>query len=204
MRQSLLKWLRRGLVALLAGGAVALLVFFSLPWLMVGRAETAPVDVILHFSIDERFDTDSYVADLYRQGLAREIVCLSSQVAWQVYPADYARQHLIELGVPAEHVHTKYMPSTDCRAQALPPVIALMKEHGWQSAMMMIDPSMSRATRWHAVPAFQREQLKVLVTYSPHDYEILVDGWWREHWKTQRFTGEALDIVFDLFYSECW
>jgi len=200
----LLKWLRRFVLAVVVGATAALALFFSLPWLLVGRAETAPVDVILHFSIDERFDTDQYVAELYRKGLAREVVCLSSQVAWQVYPADYARQHLIELGVPAEHVRAEHVSSVDCRAQSFPRLIALMKKNGWNSAMMILDPAMNRATRWHANRAFSREQLKVIVTYAPGDYALLADGWWREHWKTQRFTGEALDIVFDLFYQECW
>jgi hypothetical protein len=203
MKARLWKWLRRGLLALVAGAVLALLFFFSLPWLVIGPAETAPVDVILHFSIDERYDTDSYVAELYQRGLAREIVCLSSQVAWRVYPADYARQHLIQLGVPAQHVHTLYLPPVECRAQATPLVIAFLKQRGWQSAMMVIDPSISRVTRSRAISAYAREQIKLWVTYSPRDYKTLTDQWWREHWKTQRLTGEVLEAGFDLFYPEC-
>lgn len=197
------KWAWRLGVTLALLVILGVLGFFSLPWLVIGPSETAKADVMLYLGIDERFDTDTYVAELYRQGVVRDIVCLSGQVAWQVYPADYARAHLIELGVPAEHLFTMYLPQAECRAQVMPLVARFVKEHGWQSALMVIDPSVSRANRRVGVPAFSREQLTLAINYSPRDYQLLTTRWWQEHWKIQRLASEALEVSFDLLYANC-
>lgn len=197
------KWALRLGVTLAVAVSLGLVGFFSLPWLVIGPSATAKADVMLYLNIDERYDTDTYVAELYRQGVVHHIVCLSPQVAWQVYPADYARAHLIELGIPAADVSTMYLPIKECRAEVMPVIAKFVKEHGWQSALMVIDPSLSRANRRVATPAFAREQIQLTVNYSPRDYQLLTAHWWREHWKTQRLASEVLEVGFDLLYANC-
>jgi uncharacterized SAM-binding protein YcdF (DUF218 family) len=128
---------------------------------------------------------------------------MSTAVAWQVYPADYARAHLIALGVPAENVLTFYIPFRDCRAESLAVIADFVKRQGWRSALMVVDPAVSGRSNHLAQPLFAREQIKLAVTYATRDRERLLDHWWREHWKTQRLIGEALDDVVDLFYAKC-
>lgn len=200
------KWGRRVLLALLAGGALGLLGFFALPWLAIGPADAPrPVDVILHFAIDERLNGDPYVAELFRQGKARHILCLSTQASWEVYPAEFARAHLLELGVPATQVSTLHLPATlDCRAQVMPIIVNYLNQQGWRSALMVVEPTVSRANRRIAVPVFARAGIDLVLSYAPRDYERLTTNWWREHWKTQRLFSEALNTGFDFFYAECW
>jgi hypothetical protein len=206
VRSNWRKWSWRLLWLLALGGALGLLGFFSLPWLAIAPADTPrPVDVILHFALDERLNGDAYVAELFRQGHAKHVLCLSTQVSWEVYPAEYARAHLLELGIPATQVSTMHLPSTlDCRAQVMPMVVNYVKQQGWRSAMMIVEPTVSRANRRTAVAAFARAGIDLLLCYSPLDYERLTTNWWREHWKTQRMFGEALNTGFDFFYAECW
>lgn len=197
--QRLRRWLllgSLGVVLLLAG-------FFSLPWWLVAPAETVPSDVILHLALNDQSAGDEYVAELYHRGQARQIVCLSTAAAWRVYPADYSRQHLIALGVPAENVLTFYMPFVDCRAEALAVMADFVKQHGWRSALMVVDPAVSRWQKRLAQPLFARRQLGFALTYAPRDRERLLDRWWRAHGKIQRLIGEALDVVVDLFYAKC-
>jgi uncharacterized SAM-binding protein YcdF (DUF218 family) len=199
MRKRLWRW-----PAIAALGVLLLLLgFFSLPWWLIAQPEIVPSEVILHLSMDDSSKADEYVAELYRRGLARQVVCMSTAISWQVYPADYARQHLIALGVPAERVSTFYIPFVDCRAEALAAIAEFVKRNGWHSALMVVDPVASSRNKHLGQPLFAREQIKLVVTYAPRDRERLLDHWWREHWKTQRLSGEALDSVVDLFYAKC-
>ena len=200
------KWAWRLLLMLAAGGALVLLGFISLPWLTISPADTPkPVDVILHFAVDEQMNGDAYVAELFRQGNAPHILCLSTQAAWEVYPAEYARAHLLELGVPAAQVSTLHLPATlDCRAQVMPLIVNYLKQQGWRSALMVVEPTVSRANRRTAFPVFARAGIELSLSYSPRDYERLTTNWWREHWKIQRMFSEVLNTGFDFFYAECW
>lgn len=205
MKRSLKRWGKRLLLAVVLSVGLSTLLFFCLPWLVIGRADTPASDVILHFALDERLNGDVYAAELLRQGKARHIVCLSSQASWQVYPADYARQHLIELGVPASQVTTFYLPAAPaCRAQLMPVIADYVKRQGWRRALMVVEPTVSAANRRIASRVFARAGLQLGLTYNPRDYAVLTTNWWREHWKTQRIIGEALSTGFDFFYPECW
>lgn len=199
-------WAWRVLLALLVGGALALAGFFSLPWLAIGPSDPPKaVDVILHFAVDERLNGDQFVADLFRQGKAGHVLCLSTQASWEVFPAEYARAHLLELGLPAAQVSTLHLPATlDCRAQVMPFIANYLQKQHWRSAMMVVEPTVSRANRRVAAPVFARAGIDLVLCYSPRDYEVVTANWWREHWKTQRLFGEALNTGFDFFYAECW
>ncbi len=206
VKANLKKWGGRALLAMLVGGALCLLGFFSLPWLAIGPSDTPrKADVILHFAVDERLNGDQFVAELFRQGLAEHILCLSTQAAWEVYPAEYSRAHLLELGVPAAQVSTLHLPTAlDCRAQVMPIVVSYLQQQGWRSALMVVEPPGSRANRRVAAPVFARAGIDLALSYSPRDYQAVTTNWWREHWKTQSMFSEVLNAGFDFFYSECW
>src|SRR5262249_59080623 len=108
--------------------------FFALPKLLIAPMNAVKSDVILHGSIDMHSTADEYVVDLYRQGMARKIVCLSSQGSWELYPGDYAREHLISLGVPAEDVLSLRLPTVPCGAVNIPMIAEFVKAPGWRSA----------------------------------------------------------------------
>ncbi len=197
------RWLRRALVSLglFLAGCVGL--FFSLPALLIGSSETAPSDVIVHLAIDAHSKGDDYVADLRRQSVAKNIVCVSSQVSCGVYPADYAREHLISLGVPAEDVTTVHLPIAPCGAVKIPMIVDHVKSRGWRSVLWVGHPEDSRHAARVARKFFEREGIGFKLSYAPEDKEELTRDWWRTHWKVQRFVGEAMAISLDLLYSEC-
>ncbi|HEY7180209.1 MAG TPA: hypothetical protein VIC84_02270 [Blastocatellia bacterium] len=196
------KWARRVLISagILAAGAVSL--FFSLPSLLIAPASEAKSDVILYSAISAHSD-DKYVIDLYRRGLGRKIVCVSTQVSRDLYPGDYVRERLISQGVRAEDVVSLRLPLAPCDGAQLPRIVEFVKANGWKSALCVTQPEDSRYSGSLARRFFERGGIALAVSYSPEDREELTRDWRRTHWKTQRMVGEALTIALDRFYSEC-
>jgi uncharacterized SAM-binding protein YcdF (DUF218 family) len=197
------KWAYRVLISLgiLAAGGVGL--FFALPSLFIAPASVAKSDVILHGAISKHSAADKYVIDLYRRGVARKIVCVSSQISADLYPGDYVRESLISQGVPAEDVISLRLPLAPCDGAQAPRVVEFVKANGWKSALYVTHPEDSRYSDILARRFFEREGIALAVSYSPEDREELTRNWWRTHWKTQRMVGEAMIIALDRFYSEC-
>jgi len=183
--------------------AVCVALFFALPKLLIAPANATKSDVILHSSISPHSAADEYVADLYRQGVARKIVCVSTQVSWELYPGDFAREHLISLGVPAEDVISMRLPTVPCPAVNLPRIVELVKANGWRSALWVTQPEDSRYAGRLTRRFFEREGVALAVSYAPKDREEVTQNWWTTHWKTQRMVGEVMSDTLDLFYSEC-
>jgi hypothetical protein len=197
------RWARRVLISLglIAVGCIAL--FFALPALLIAPASEAKSDVILYGAMFKQSTADKYVIDLYRQGMARKIVCVSSQISQELYPSDYARESLISQGARAEDVISLRLPHTPCDGAGLPRIVEFVKANGWKSALYVTHPEDSRYTNNLARRFFEREGVALAVSYSQGDREELTRNWWRTHWKTQRMVGEAMIVILDQFYSEC-
>jgi len=197
------RWTRRVLISLGLSLAVCVALFFALPQLLIAPADVTKSDVILHNSISPHSAADEYVADLYRQGFARKIVCVSSQVSWELYPGDFAREHLISLGVPAEDVISMRLPIAPCGAVNFQSIVKFVKANGWRSALLVTHPESSRYAGRLTRRFFESEGVALAVSYAPKDREELTQNWWGTHWKTQRMVGEVMNDTLDLFYSEC-
>jgi hypothetical protein len=203
---------RRWWVVLSLGTGLAglgLLTFFALPWLLITRlpkaaAQLPTADVILHDAISQRTHAEEWIVQLYQQGKAKTIVCVSGPVSWDVYAADYARQHLIELGVPAEHVLTLHVPQEECFAPNAQRLADYVKAQGWQGALLVVRPEESYQVGSRAQKYFRHAGLQLTLTYAQNDYDELVTDWWRTHWKAQMIIQAAVAVLLDTVYSECW
>ncbi len=179
------------------------LVFFSLPWLLIRPSETVPSDVIFYSGSGDSAETNQYVADLYYQGLAKKIVCSSGQIAWNTYPADFVREQLLQLGIPAEDVTTFHTPRVDCGADLVPIFLNLFKEQGWQRVLIVANPIASRATRRVLGNRFEQAQIQFAITYAPAEREKFLGQWWRKHKQTQMVVQQGIETFVDLFYPHC-
>ena len=198
------KWLRRLGLTLFGGGLLLGLLFFSLPWLLIRPAETARADAILYFNFGEGEDTDAYVADLYQQGLGQQIVCVSGQITWQTYPADFARSRLLQHGLPATALTTFHLPRAQCGAELAPVLLDFLKQQRWQRVLFVTHPVQSRVTQRLFANRLAHEQISLSVTYAPADAEPFRGAWWRKHSLTQKLVGTSIETVLDLFYPQCW
>ncbi len=200
------RWLRILLVlsATILGGGV--LGFFSLPWLLASPVltEVTPLpdaDVIVHWITISESRADAWVANLYQQGKAKKIVCVSIPISWDVYAADFTRQHLIALGVPADNVLTLHLPLEACSAPNDRRVAQYVKSQGWQSAWVVIDP-MTAGSRLEKY--FQQEGLRLALSCAQEDRDELLHAWWKTHWKIQWVTKSTMGVLLDSAYPECW
>lgn len=181
-----------------------LLLFFSLPWLLISPAdEPRSSDIILYTAIDARSKADDYVVELYRQGYGKKIVCASSQISWEVYPSDFTRANLIAKGIPEEAVVSVHGPITDCEAQAARYLGDYGRSQGWKRVLLVGNPGGSRFGRRLVRREFGARGIEAVMVYAPADERELRDGWWRTHWKVQRLVGAAMETTMDLVYAEC-
>src|SRR5262245_45843049 len=167
------KWAYRVLISvcLLAAGCVAL--FFALPSLMIAPASMAKSDVILHGAISKHSAADKHVIDLYRRGVARKIVCVSSQISTDLYPGDYVRDSLISEGIPAGDFISLRLPLSPCGGAQAPKIVEFVKANGWKSALWVTHPEDSRYSGSLARKFFEREGIALAVDYSQEDREEL-------------------------------
>lgn len=182
----------------------AVCLFFLLPWLLIRPSEEVKSDVIFYFGMSDKGATDLYVAELYRQGFGKQIVCLSGQITWQTYPGDFARDRLLRLGLPAADVMTFHLPRTACEAELAPVLLAYLKQQGWKRVLMVTNPPASRATHRVLSARLAPEQITLAVTYAPVDRDELRGSWWRDHRNTQKLVGTGIEVLADLFYPSCW
>lgn len=197
------RWPRRLLIAVCLALAVVVTLIIALPKLLIAPMNEPGSDVILHGSISPQSAADEFVVDLYRRRVARKIVCISSQVSWDIYPGDYARARLISMGVPDEDVISLRLPIAPCGAVNLPRIAEFVKANGWRSALWITHPEDSRYTARLTRKYFEREGITCAVSYAPKDREELTRNWLSAHWKTQRMVGEVMNMTLDLFYAEC-
>ena len=196
------QWLRR----ILIGVAVLLLLVFaailSIPAIFAPETR-APADVILHLASDARLQGDEYVVRLFRDGLARNVICASSQASWDLYAADASKAHLIELGLPAEAISVLHLPITECGAETLPFLINALTSRGAKSALLVVDPTTTRYGEWRARQRFSEAGISVSTTFEIADRNRMLDQWWRSHWKAQRVVGTIMNSTLDLMYAPC-
>jgi hypothetical protein len=187
----------------MVGGFTALGIF-SLPWFLASPIlppdQVMPADVIVHWVTMSQSRADDYVAALYRQSKAKKIVCVSMPISWDVYAADFTRQHLVELGIPAENLASLHLPLEACSAPNDRRIAQYIKSQGWQRAIVVIDP----VSAGNQLEKYFRQQGLVLsITCVSVDRDELLHNWWKTHWKIQWITKSAFGVVLDSVYAEC-
>jgi hypothetical protein len=196
-------WLRWVLILLGLGLVVTFTSLWALPRLLIAsEANPLPAsDAVIQFAFDE--EPARHVVNLYRRGLAKKIVCASSQFSPGEYVADYMRLQLLNLGIPASDIEVLHLPLTDCFGEMLPELLAFVQRREWKTVLLAVHAEESRAIRRLGPPAFEGVRVRAIVTYSPESRDELINGWWRTHWKAQRVVGAAFGTALDMCYSQC-
>lgn len=181
---------------------VGSIVLLTLPRWLITTPQTPPSDVILHHAIASNTDADGYVVQLYRQGIGKKIVCIALSTPCETF-ADYARQHLLALGVPAEDVLTLPLPGAACLAPNLPRFTELMKTHHWQQAVLVLHPQVSRTDGAVARKYFQQAGLGLAITHAPGQRASYTPLWWTKYETAQAAIDALVNGTLDRIYPEC-
>jgi len=123
--------------------------YFLTPFLLNKMAEglirddrLVKADVIVALGGDNRCNREKRAAELYRQGWANNVVVSGIKYPWGFHTGDAARAYVISQGVPQEKISViRDTLNTRAEAKALE---ALMRERGWNSAIIVTSAFHSR------------------------------------------------------------
>jgi uncharacterized SAM-binding protein YcdF (DUF218 family) len=139
------KLARRGAIAI----ACLLAVYFLTPFLLNRAAESlirednlVKADAIVAMGGDNRCNRERRAAELYHQGWADNVVVSGVSFAWGFHTGEAARKFVMSLGVPGEKI-SMICETLNTRAEARE-LEALMRERGWNSAIIVTSAFHSR------------------------------------------------------------
>ena len=186
------------LIIVLTGLRELLAIILPRPELIVSA-----FDVTLHTANAAHSGAGKYVIRLYNSGYFTKVVCVSTQIAWNMYPADFARDELVRLGLPKRDVSTLYLPMSECDTDQIMFVADYIANHHWSRVLVIGDPEGSPLAKIKIRKAFEEKGVSVHFTCSPDDYTDLKHDWWRVHWKIQRIVAALIETGSDLVYETC-
>lgn len=170
-------------IAVAAGLAVSLyllcpvLLNFAARQLVRVDAQT-PADLIVALGGDARCLREQRAFELYKQGLGKRIVVSGVPLAWRAHTGDAAKRYLISLGVREDEIIV-LRESWNTRREAID-IAKIMKEHGWNSALIVTSPFHSR----RALYTFNRYGQGLTFHSSPVAAEA--PEWRPERWWSRR------------------
>jgi uncharacterized SAM-binding protein YcdF (DUF218 family) len=209
MKKSLKKREERGgavttIVALLFLAALCAVVFFARHPIMRFAAESwvidepAPhADAIVVLGDDNFYgDRATHAAELFRQGVAPEIVASGRRLRPNAGVSELVEHDLVERGVPKEKIvrFTHDADSTREEAQAL---AKLAVEHHWKTLVIVTSNYHTRRTRYIFEKVFPA-RIAVSVA-SARDGEFDPERWWEKRKSIKLFTREIAGMAVAMW-----
>ena len=183
-------------------GLMSLIV--SIPDLMIpGSDPPQRVDALLHLSVGTKSKADDYVLQLFLDGSAERIVCLSSQISHDLFPSDYAQINLINRGIPADRIDSLHLPIFECPVEVVDYLAQYCHQRQWRTVLVVTNPEGNRRGRRLMRDEFLKQGIELYFAHSPADEHELRTDWWRTHWKIQRLIGAASDLLLDIYFGDC-
>jgi uncharacterized SAM-binding protein YcdF (DUF218 family) len=151
MNLSYLNKFKQSKLARMGAIAIACLsaVYFLTPFLLNEAAEgliredrLVKADAIVAMGGDNRCNRERRAAELYHQGWADNVVVSGVSFAWGFHTGEAARRFVMGLGVPGERI-SMISETLNTRAEARE-LEALMRERGWNSAIIVTSAFHSR------------------------------------------------------------
>jgi uncharacterized SAM-binding protein YcdF (DUF218 family) len=132
-------------------------------------------DLVIALGGDPRCWREGEAAALYRRGAAPRIVVSGIPHSWGVNSGDAAKRYLIGLGIPETDIYTlREEWNTRIEARDL---AALMREHGWRSALVVTSPFHSRRALYTIERAAPQLQFVSAPAFGPPP-EWQAEMWW--------------------------
>jgi len=188
------------LVALLFVVALCAVVYFARHPIMRFLAESwvidepaAHADVIVVLGDDNFYaDRATHAAQLYRQGIAQEVVASGRKLRPNAGISELMVHDLVERGVPKEKIVSLSHDanSTIEEAEALE---SFVKSHHWNSVVIVTSNYHTRRTRYIYGKIFPAE-IKVSVA-GANDGEFDPERWWEKRQSIKLFTRELAGMA---------
>jgi len=188
------------LVALILLVVLGTLVYFARHPILRFAAESwvidepaAHADALIVIGDDNFYaDRATHGAELYRKGIASEVVASGRRVRPAASIADLIEHDLVERGVPKENilVFSHDAESTKEEAEAL---AKLATQHGWKSLVIVTSNYHARRTRYICQKVFP-QGISVSVA-GARDGDFDPERWWEKRISVKLFTRELAGMV---------
>lgn len=192
------------LLVLLFVVALCAVVYFARHPIMRYAAESwvvndpaAHADVILLLGDDNFYaDRATRATELFRQGVAPEIVASGRRLRPNAGISELLEHDLIERGVPKEHILRLAHDADGTREEAVA-LEKLVEDHKWKSIVVVTSNYHARRVRYIFQGVFPPS---VAVTVaSAHDGDFEPDRWWEKRKSIKLFARELLGMVEALW-----
>jgi uncharacterized SAM-binding protein YcdF (DUF218 family) len=188
------------LVALIFLVVLCSLIYFARHPIMRFAAESwvidepaAHADVIVVIGDDNYYaDRATHGAELYRKGIASEIVASGRRVRPNASIADLMEHDLVERGVPKEKIFVFTHDAEDTKEEA-EALSRLADQHGWKSLVIVTSNYHARRTRYifqKVLPA----GISVSVA-GARDGDFDPERWWEKRISVKLFTRELAGMA---------
>jgi len=201
-----LRWKREhggivtNLVALLFVLALCALVYFARHPIMRFLAESwvvdepaAHADAIVVLGDDNFYaDRATHAAELYRQGVAPEVVASGRRLRPAAGVSELIEHDLVERGVPKEKI-VKFTHDDDNTIEEAEAVAKLAKDHHWNILVIVTSNYHTRRVRFICGKVFPAG-IKVSVA-SARDGDFDPERWWEKRNSIKLFTRELAGMA---------
>lgn len=180
-----------------------LLLYFLVPltltWLaswLVRQDPLQPADIVVAMGGGQHCLRLQYAAELYRKGFGRKLLLSGIEVFDGSDAEEKVRQQAMSHGVPAADIFiiTNTM-NTRTEADKLS---ALMQQQGWQSAIVVTEPSHTRRARYTLQRAAPDSTFSSVPVPSDWPGVWRAERWWTRHNDTRHTMREALAWINTL------
>jgi uncharacterized SAM-binding protein YcdF (DUF218 family) len=192
-------WWRRGAILTIALLLLYFLLPFTFTWLaswLVRTDPLQPTDIVIGMGGGQHCLRVQYAAELYRKGFGRKLLLSGIEAFESSEAAEKVRQQAINFGVPATDI-VILTNTFNTRVEAAN-IAALMRQQGWQSAIVVTEPSHMR--RAHYTLQHAASDLQFSAAPVPADWPGVwrAERWWTRHADTRHTMREALAWINTL------
>jgi uncharacterized SAM-binding protein YcdF (DUF218 family) len=192
------------LLVLLFVVALCAVVYFARHPIMRYAAESwvvnepaAHADAIMLLGDDNFYaDRATRATELFRQGVAPEIVASGRRLRPNAGISELLEHDLIERGVPKEHI-LRFAHDADGTREEAVALEKLVEDHKWKTIVVVTSNYHTRRVRYIFQGVFPPS---VAVTVaSAHDGDFEPDRWWEKRKSIKLFARELLGMVEALW-----
>ncbi|WP_163580836.1 YdcF family protein [Gracilibacillus saliphilus] len=185
------KWMFLSVPLLLL--VIGLIILVNLHKLLVLEQQPKKADAILVLS-GGKGEREAEAAKLYHEGWSDTIIVTGALVGWETYTSEIMTEHLIELGVPADAIHSfKEVTSTREEAELS---IPLLRQLNVDTLLLVTNKYHSARAKWIFQKTLKDENIEVISV--PVREDVYDNNWWKDHESRKHGASEVLKFIWEL------
>ncbi|WP_208585701.1 YdcF family protein [Gracilibacillus suaedae] len=172
---------------------VGLIILVNLHKLLVLEQQPKKADAILVLS-GGKGEREAEAAKLYHEGWSDTIIVTGALVGWETYTSEIMTEHLIELDVSTDDIHSfKEVTSTREEAELS---IPLLRQLNVDTLLLVTNKYHSARAKWIFQKTLKDENVEVISV--PVREDVYDRNWWKDHETRKQGASEVLKFIWEL------